>query len=243
MRTLTFAKRCTKEILRDPLNILFGLGFPVVILLLLSAMQANIPVDLFAIENLAPGVCVFGLSFITLFAATIVSKDRESSLLHRLYTTPVKTFEFILGYIIPLIPISVGQSVICYSLALALGLQFSINVIFAILMMIPISVMYVSLGILFGSILTSKQAGGICGGLLTNLSAWLSGVWFDISLLGAGFKKAAMLLPFIHAVELERAIVIGNSSQVLTHLFPILIYTSAITAGAVLLFYRQSKRQ
>ena len=95
MRMMTFARRCTKEILRDPLNILFGIGFPVVLLLLLSAMQANIPVELFAIESLAPGTAVFGLSFITLFSATLVAKDRESSFLQRLYTTPLKSYDFI----------------------------------------------------------------------------------------------------------------------------------------------------
>ncbi|MEE1356464.1 MAG: ABC transporter permease, partial [Clostridia bacterium] len=40
MRMLTFANRNTKEILRDPLNLGFGIGFPIVLLLLLSAIQA-----------------------------------------------------------------------------------------------------------------------------------------------------------------------------------------------------------
>ena len=70
MKVFVFAKRCLKEILRDPLNLAFGLGFPVAILLLLSAIQTNVPVELFAIESLAPGAAVFGLSFMTLFSAT-----------------------------------------------------------------------------------------------------------------------------------------------------------------------------
>ena len=86
MRMMTFAKRCAKEILRDPVNLAFGFAFPLVLLLLLSAMQSNIPVELFGIESLAPGIAVFGLSFMTLFSATLVAKDRESSLLQRLYT-------------------------------------------------------------------------------------------------------------------------------------------------------------
>ena len=81
MKMLTFAGRCSKEILRDPLNLMFGLGFPVVLLLLLSAIQANVPVELFAIAHLAPGIAVFGLSFLTLFSATLIARDRESALL------------------------------------------------------------------------------------------------------------------------------------------------------------------
>lgn len=243
MRMLTFSKRCAKEILRDPINLFFGLGFPIVLLLLLSAMQANIPVDLFAIESLAPGIAVFGLAFITLFSATLVSKDRESSLLSRLYTTPLSPSEFIFGYAIPVLPIALAQSIACYLIALPLGLTPSVNLIYALLAMIPIAILYVSLGLLFGSILTSKQAGGVCGALLTNLSAWLSGVWFDLKLMGDGFAKIAKLLPFVHAVELERAVISGDFSASLVHLYPVLAYAIATSIGAVLLFLRQMKRQ
>ena len=112
MRLLTFSNRCAKEILRDPLNLLFGLGFPVVLLLLLSAIQANVPVALFEIAHLTPGITVFGLSFITLFSATLIAKDRESALLQRLYTTPMKAKDYILGYMLPMVPIAVMQSIV-----------------------------------------------------------------------------------------------------------------------------------
>ena len=102
MRMLTFAGRNTKEILRDPLTLFFGLGFPLVLLLLLSAIQANIPVSMFEIQHLAPGITVFGLAFMTLFSATIISRDRSSSLLQRLYTTPLTPADFILGYTLPI---------------------------------------------------------------------------------------------------------------------------------------------
>ena len=104
MRMITFAKRCTKEILRDPINLAFGLGFPLVLLLLLSALQANILAPLFAIDTLTPGITVFGLSFLTLFSATLIAKDRESALLQRLYTTPLTSIDIILGYMLPLCP-------------------------------------------------------------------------------------------------------------------------------------------
>ena len=116
MRMLTFARRCAKEILRDPLNLGFGLGFPLVLLVLLSAIQANVPVSLFEIDTLAPGITVFGLSFVTLFSATLIAKDRESALLQRLYTTPLTGLDFILGYMLPILPIAVMQVTICYLL-------------------------------------------------------------------------------------------------------------------------------
>ena len=239
----TFAKRCAKEILRDPLNLAFGLGFPIVLLLLLSAIQASVPVDLFEIGKLAPGIAVFGLSFMTLFSATLVARDRESAFLERLYTTPLSSSDFILGYLIPLIPIATAQGALTYAIALILGLTPSVNILYAVLALIPISLLYISLGLLCGSILNVKQVGGICGALLTNLSAWLSGVWFDIELVGGVFEGAARILPFLHAVELERAVIRADWERIVGSILPVVAYSIAVTAAAVLLFLRQMKKR
>ena len=243
MKLLLFAKRCAKEILRDPLNVMFGLGFPAVLLFLLSAIQANIPIEMFAIERLAPGITVFGLSFMALFSSTLLAKDRESAFLQRLYTTPLRPSHFILGYLLPIIPIAMVQSVVCYLLALPLGLPLSGNVLLATLLKIPTIVFYVSMGLLCGSVCNVKQVGGICGALLTNVSAWLSGIWFDPALMGGAFGKIAQWLPFLHAVELEREMIIGNFSKIWPHLYPVLIYAVLVTAAAVFFFLRQMKRQ
>lgn len=243
MKLLTFSSRTAKEILRDPLNLCFGLGFPLVLIGLLTAIQANIPVSMFELPHLTPGVSVFGLSFMTLFSAVLISKDRESALLQRLYTTPLTAADFIFGYTLPLLPIALAQSAICYIAAWILGMEIGVNLIYALLLSIPISLFFISLGLIFGSVLTSKQVGGICGALLTNLSAWLSGIWFDIKLVGGAFETVANLLPFVHAVELERAAFSGHFAEMLPHLWWVLGYTAASVTGAVLLFLRQMKRE
>ena len=243
MRTLTFAKRCTKEILRDPVNLCFGLGFPIVLLFLLSTLQKNIPVSLFEIDTLAPGISVFGLSFMTLFSATLVAKDRESAFLQRLYTTPLSGVHFILGYMLPILPLAIGQAVLCYLFAIPLGLTVRINMVYAILGILPMAIFHVALGLLCGSLLGVKQVGGLCGALLTNLSAWLSGVWFDLELVGGVFEKMAHALPFFHAAEMEKALFQGEFSLAASHLTPIILYSTATTAVAVLCFLRQMKQQ
>ena len=243
MRMLTFANRNTKEILRDPLTLFFGLGFPLILILLLSAIQANIPVKLFEIQHLTPGITVFGLAFMTLFSATIIAKDRGSSLLQRLYTTPLTPLDFILGYTLPMIPLSVAQCVICYIAAIGLGLDITVNILYAVIFIIPVSVLYIALGLLCGSILNDKQVGGICGALLTNLSAWLSGVWFDLDLVGGAFKNIAYALPFVHAVDMERAILSGDFLGIFPHLWWVLGYAAVLLVLAVLMFLRQMKKQ
>lgn len=243
MRMLTFAKRCSKEILRDPLTLAFGLGFPLVLLVLLSAMQRNIPVSLFEIDNLTPGITIFGLSFMTLFSATLVAKDRESALLQRLYTTPLTAPDFILGYMLPILPISLGQAMLCYLAAIPLGLTVNLNIVYSVIGILPMAFFNIALGLLCGSILSVKQVGGICGALLTNLSAWLSGVWFDLKLVGGIFEKTAKILPFVHGVEMERALFAGDFHTAVSHLLPVLLYSVLATAAAVWCFLRQMKRQ
>jgi ABC-2 type transport system permease protein len=179
----------------------------------------------------------------TLFSATIIAKDRGSSLLQRLYTTPLTPTDFILGYTIPIIPISIAQSIVCYIAAVILGLDVTVNILYAVLMVAPISVLYIALGLLCGSVLNDKQVGGICGALLTNLSAWLSGIWFDLELVGGVFKKIAYALPFVHAVEMERAVLAGNFAGIFPHLWWVLGYAVLVLCLAVWLFLRQMKKQ
>ena len=243
MRMLVFARRNAREIIRDPINLAFGLGFPIVLILLLSAIQANVPLPLFEIAHLTPGICVFGLSFMTLFSATLIAKDRKSALLQRLYTTPLTSADFILGYTLPMIPFAVAQSIVCYIVAIILGLDISVKILLAILMVIPISILYIALGLLFGSILNDKQVGGVCGGGFTNISAWLSGAWFDLELVGGVFKRVSYALPFVHAVELERVVLAGSYGEILPHLCWVLGYAIVAILIAVLLFLRQMKRQ
>ena len=109
--------------------------------------------------------------------------------------------------------------------------------------MIPIALLYIGIGLLCGSVLNDKQVGGICGALLTNLSAWFSGIWFDLDLVGGAFKKIAYALPFVHAVDMERAALAGDLAGIFPHLWWVLGYGIAATAAAVFLFLRQMKKQ
>ena len=242
MKLRAFAVRTAKEILRDPLNLAFGLGFPLVLLVLLSAIQANIPVNLFEIQRLTPGLTVFGLAFLALFSATLVAKDRDSALLPRLYTTPMTAADFILGYLLPLLPMAAVQMAVCYLAAVPLGLPLSGRTAAALGLTMAAAVFFIALGLLCGSVLTVKQVGGICGALLTNVTAWLSGIWFDLDLVGGAFRRAAEALPFVHAVRVAQAAVAGDFGAVWPDLGWVLGYAAVTLAIAVWAFLRQMKK-
>lgn len=239
MKTLTFASRNSKEILRDRLNLAFGIGFPVVLLLLLTAIQSNIPVKLFVIDQLAPGIAVFGLSFISLFSGMLISKDRTSSFMLRLFTSPLTSSNFIFGYTLPLLPMAILQIAVCFIVALFLGLTVSINILLSIIVLIPAAVLFIAIGLLCGSLFNDKQVSGICGALLTNVSAWLSGTWFDLDLVGGTFKSVAYALPFAHAVRSGRAAISGNYSSIFPDLWWVIGYASIIMIIAILVFTRK----
>lgn len=234
MRMFAFAQRNMREMLRDPLTLFFGAGFPLIILLLLSLIQANIPVPLFTPESLAPGIAAFGQSFLALFAALLVSRDRCSALMMRLRTSPMRGMDFILGYALPLVPLALAQGLICLLAAVPLGLDFNWGILRTLLALMPGALMNIGLGLLCGCLFNERQVGSICGALLTNVGAWLSGTWFDLSLMGRTFEKIAHVLPFANSVDAARAALAGGN--VLVPLLVVCAYAVGFAALAVWIF-------
>ena len=245
MRTLVFASRNTKEIMRDLLTLFFGVCFPLVLLVLLSAINSSIPqgaMTLFNIETLAPGITVFGLSFIALFSSMLISKDRSTSFILRLFTSPIKASEFILGYTLPLIPMALAQTAICYIASIFFGLEMSMNVVVATLVNIPIALVFIALGLLLGTVLNEKAVGGVCGALLTNLSAWFSNIWFDTTLVGGWFETISNILPFAHAVNASRYAISGDFDKILSELVWVIGYAAVLLVIAIVVFTVKMKK-
>lgn len=242
MITLAFAQRNRKELLRDPLTLAFGLGFPLTLLFLLSLIQHNIPVPMFEISRLAPGVAAFGLTFIALFSALLVSKDRTQSFMMRLRTSPMQGRHFILGYLLPLLPLATLQVAVCYLAAAALGLPLNLNTLASLLTLMPAAILYIAIGLLCGTLLSDKQVGGVCGAVLTNVCAWLSGIWFDLELLGDGFRRVAEMLPFANSVTAARAAAAGDWAALPLPLAITSGYAAVLLILAVLVFQRRMQK-
>ena len=151
--------------------------------------------------------------------------------------SPLTGADFILGYALPLLPLALLQGLLCLACAAPLGLNLA-HLPLTLAVLLVSSVMYIAMGLLFGSILNDKQVGGICGALLTNLSAWLSGVWFDVKLVGGAFYAIANALPFLHAVEAARAAAVGNTAALPGHLAVVAAYAAGLLVLAIFAFTR-----
>ena len=240
MKTILFAKRNMKEILRDPINLFFGLGFPLILLVLLSVINASSPPEanntMFSIENRAPGLAMFGTAFMALFTGMLLSKDRTSSFLMRLFASPMTSLDFILGYTLPMLVMALAQAAITLLASCIVGLELTANLLLAIVVTTLTSLLFVGFGLLFGSLFNEKAVSGICGPLLTNVAVWLSGVFIPINLIGGAFKKVADILPFYHSVQAIQAVLTGDFREMLPPLIIVLGYTSVIFILAIIAF-------
>ncbi len=239
MRTAVFSKRNLKELLRDPLSYIFCLGFPIVMLLIMTVVNNSIPPEagmtVFRINNLSGGIAVFGLSFVMLFAALLLSQDRTGAFLTRLYASPMKAWEFIGGYYLPIILLSVIQSVITFaaSFIIAAAEDVSMNavrVLLALLSLIPTAVMFIGFGLLFGSVFNSNAAPGLCS-IIISAAGMLGGIWMDVESIGGGLRNVCLALPFYHSVRAVRSIMAGSTDNLGTDM----LVVAAYTLGAVLI--------
>lgn len=236
MRTLTFANRNFKEIIRDPLSIIFAIILPLFLLYIFQ--QFKIPSEVYRLENFTPGIIIFGFSFISLFTATLISKDRESALLIRLGVTPLKSIEYILGYTLAVIPIVIMQNILFFIVAIILGLEFNINIIYTILSSMPISLLFIALGILVGSITSSKASSG-ASSIVVQLVAFTSGMYFSTDMIGEVFTKICNILPFARCTMILKGILNGNYYNLVNASIILLLYILIIFIISIIIFKKK----
>ncbi|MCQ2506092.1 MAG: ABC transporter permease [Lachnospiraceae bacterium] len=214
-RTLAFAKRNLVEMSRDTLSYIFCVVFPIVMLIVMSVVNQSIPLEagmtIFRIDNLLGGIIVFGHTFLMLFTALTVSQDRYGSFLVRLYASPMKSRNFTNGYILPMILIGVLQSLVSVAAALIISfiVGYDLNIgglLLAIIAAIPSSVMFISIGLIFGTLFNRNSAPGLCS-VIISLGSFIGGIWFDAEGIGGVIGKVCKCFPFIYATKSVRSVI------------------------------------
>lgn len=237
MRTINFAKRNLKELIRDPLSLVFAIILPLFLLFIFQ--QFNIPSDSFKLENFTPGMIVFGFSFIALFTATLVARDRTTSLLIRLGISPMKSIEYILGYILALIPIIVVQNILFFAVAVIMGMKFSIYIIWASIASWIVAILFIAIGILFGSLFTEKAASGISS-VVVQFVCFTSGMYFPIELVGDVYRRICEYLPFESCVTILKGILNNNFTSIsIRNIIVFAVYTITILFISVIAFKKK----
>ncbi|MGI5842368.1 MAG: ABC transporter permease [Christensenellales bacterium] len=236
-KSLIFAKRNFKELARDVLTLVFTILLPVAVFLIILFLtkKISIPNTAFEIQSFTPATIIFAFSFLTLFSSMLLAKDRSSAFLTRLLVSPLKPVHYILGYTLPIIAISLIQNIIVFGVALLFGLGFSFNILLVILATIPISILFSSLGLILGSVLSDKQASGVTS-VLIQIVSFTNGMWFDLEMIGGGYKIFSYILPFAHSVDLLKHLLAGNFSAIWLPLIVVVAYAIIFTLLAIFLF-------
>lgn len=208
MKWLSLANRNFKEIYRDPVSLLLGLLLPVIFLILFSSIQKKMQLDIFSAKMLTPAITVFSFTFLMMFSAMLLAKDRDTAFLTRLLTTPLKPWHFVLAYLLPFIPFAVMQMGICFLVGSFFGVSVNTGSLLSVFFLLPIALTCVGFGIALGSLFTVNQVSGI-GSLLITVFSLFSGTWMDIKMIGGVFEMIATALPFYHAIDASRNLVAG----------------------------------
>ncbi|MBQ8515688.1 MAG: ABC transporter permease [Ruminococcus sp.] len=207
-----FTYRNITEMLRDPLSYIFCIGFPLVMLVIMTLVNESIPeqagMTIFQMKNLSGGIAVFGQTFVMLFTALTVTKDRSGAFLVRMYATPMTSLDFCMGYILPMIVISLVQGLVTYAVSFILSLFTStispVGLLISIISLIPSSVLFIAFGLLFGTLFNEKSAPGLCS-IIISLGSFLGCIWFDAEAAGGVMETICKSLPFIYCTKTARA--------------------------------------
>lgn len=246
-RISAFAERVMLELVRDPLSYVFALGFPLVMLIVMTVVNDSIPPEagmtVFRIDNLAPAVYVFGLSFLMLFTALLVSKDRAEAFLVRLYISPMRRADFLFGYTLPVLGLAVMQGIITMVCAFIIGAVTDVplnpgGLLLVLVVSVPAMLLFVGLGLLFGVLFSDKAAPPLSS-VVISLSSFLGGMWMDLEHMSGTLVKICDALPFRHAVQAGRMALAMDFDGIAEPLAVVSVWVVVIYMLAVLSFRKK----
>lgn len=249
MKSLVFAARNFKELIRDPLSWVFCIGFPIVMLIVMTLINESIPPEagmtLFQLNSLAPGIIIFGLTFIMLFSALLIAGDRKDAFLLRIFTSPMKSSDYIAGYILPIIVLSFGQILVTIISSLIMGaisgIELNIgNMLFSIITAIPSIIMFIGFGLLFGTLFNQNAAPGLCS-IIICLSGMMGGIWMDVDTIGGTLGKICSALPFYHSVKAARLAFSGEFAESFTQAGIVSIWAVVVIIAAIVVFKKKMR--
>jgi ABC-2 type transport system permease protein len=228
-----------KETIRYPLSLIFMIALPLFMEILFYYLFHGMT-DQFDMKYLAPGIVVFSQSFLSLFTGLLIALDRASSFLTRLYVSKARPYEFITGYMIAMLPITFVQSVLFFTVGGIIDPSiFGVNMIFAVLISLVTSLLFISFGVLFGSVCNEKSIGGVAS-IVIMCQSVLSGMWFPVEGLSGGFMTLMKILPFRNA-SLAAQYALNGDGGVLVPTLIVLGYTAVIFTVSVFVFGKKMK--
>ena len=203
-------------------------------------------------DYMAPGMIVFALLLLATTVATTLAREVEKGTLSRLKLSRMKSFDFLLGNLIPWSLVAVAQVLILLGVAVLMGFnwQGGLNSIFlAVLVGIIGGVASVSLGMIIASFVWNDHQAATLGTIITVPTSFLVGAFFPLPqvVLGEVMDQQFQvydILPWHHVLNALRSILTfgGGWNDIAQQVGWAVLLTTILFTGGVFIFARTRLR-
>ena len=164
-------------------------------------------------DFLFPGILIFSIMQVGLSGGIMLLVQRKNGSLKRLQITPLKKWEFLLGYVACYLCIMLLQAGGYIVLAKSLfNYSFSGSSLDVITVIVISSALFVLLGILLCNFCETVENGNNFNRLFIFPASFLCGVFIPIASFPVFFQKLALIHPLTYLVDLMRNIANYNST-------------------------------
>ena len=184
----------------------------------------------------SPGMLVNFILFSLLTAGIALIQERRNFTLLRLMTTRVRRWELIAGKAVGMFALTFVQQIILIGAGqLLFGVDYLRDPAALLLMMVALSLVASTLGLLLAAVLTSEQAMVATTVIVSMSVAALSGAWFPLEITGPDFRFVGHLLPTAWILDGLRGIIVRgfDVADVLPAFGVALAWSAALFALAV----------
>jgi ABC-2 type transport system permease protein len=191
------------------------------------------------IDFLIPGMIGFAVLVSPMFAlVNISSQYKRDKIFKQLSLTPLTKTEWLISKILYYLTITVASFILMSAFGIfAFGAHITFTVwIIPFLVLGPF--LFVSLGMLVGSISNSVESAAVVGNLITFPMMFLSGTFFPVNTMPTYLQTIAHVLPLFYVIEgLNNVMIYGNINAALVDI-AVLITTSVIIFGLAVKFFK-----
>jgi ABC-2 type transport system permease protein len=174
----------------------------------INANPIHIETEITYVDFMGPGIIIFGLLILIPTSARTMVRDKERGFLSRLLTTPTTPVDFLLGYSLCLVAITIAQIIIFVAAAWGLGMDIVGSLWLAFLIFFLTGLSSIGVGMVVASLSKSEnQAEPLCW-LISMPLAMLSGCWFSIEMMPSYLRTVAYAFPYAHSIDASRGVLI-----------------------------------
>ncbi len=196
------------------------------------------------IDALAPGV----MALVAVFATTVLSilvlvREKSAGLLERLFATPLRPWELVLGHSLSLLVVAAGQTFVVFAASvLIFQASFVGDIVFAFGILLLFALGNIGLGLLISSVAQSEFQAVQLIPFLIFPQLFFAGALFPLVSIPVAVRPISAVFPLTYASDALRGILLRGwgPASVGWDLVALVVYAALTLGGATVLVRRQA---